>query len=845
MAKEDATPRRGTRATAARTPRTTRRAAAAAAASSEEEEEQPQVAPRTTRRRGAAAKAAKEPPPPADDSPAEEEEQQPAPRATLRRRGAAAAKKAAAESEAEPEAAEPAAPTPSNSRRAGKDGAAAPAEEKLIGSFGSPTFFLLLLLATSAVLATLAYPYCQQRDCAELMHNLPELAGEAAADVYGQLRERALSAADALQAQVQTLLDIVRPGGYDDGGACQFDASTALHAVMPMGGEFVALHAAAAATLGGQGAENKAAVALLVCELGADCLSSVENVDAAVSDPSQCVLHLDGPQLGDDADALQTTPAGIVVLRRIDEMSPALLPVLVDAMGQDGSLPGPDGEYVATTDATFFLTSLVPPEAFDNLKEQVKFKLDVKNLMVVDFVLRAGEGEKEEVATQAKALRRQIDFVIPIGSDPLWGVATEAGDAEGGESKCHLNATEVVGWLLPEGDDWTTVRETAASVLGAERTHAGTELQPAAVLFACDGEEGCENAVIEAGRATSGGRDCMLILEGSRLDSVAGLQAMLAGFLSNTPDGIVVLNRIDKMAPEVLGVLVDAMSHEGAVQPDDGPEPVSTSGATFLLTAHMPSPVFKHVENELRFRQDAYHHMVADFRDRAADKREAGMLAEALQQRLDALLPVGSDPDEYDAWVAAQLAAGLPTERVVVDEEGEVEWQEVQEGEWEEEEPPPEGDWDEQEEFYMDHEEGAAEEGETEEGEAEGEWQEEEGDAANAQWDAAAEEAAQAEAEEWAAADDDHAAAPVDGEEGDGSAWEEQPPGEDLPQVPYEGEEGDGGSWEEPADDADDRLAAEWEATAEDQQYHQQAVGDDGAYEHQYDPVAEAVVHPQ
>lgn len=38
------------------------------------------------------------------------------------------------------------------------------------------------------------------------------------------------------------------------------------------------------------------------------------------------------------------------------------------------------------------------------------------------------------------------------------------------------------------------------------------------------------------------------------------------------------------------------------------------------------------------------------------------MLAEALQQRLDALLPVGSDPDEYDAWVAAQLAAGLPTE---------------------------------------------------------------------------------------------------------------------------------------------------------------------------------------
>lgn len=50
------------------------------------------------------------------------------------------------------------------------------------------------------------------------------------------------------------------------------------------------------------------------------------------------------------------------------------------------------------------------------------------------------------------------------------------------QSKCHLNATEVVGWLLPEGDDWTTVRETAASVLGAERTHAGTEVRPVPAL---------------------------------------------------------------------------------------------------------------------------------------------------------------------------------------------------------------------------------------------------------------------------------------------------------------------------------------------------------------------------
>lgn len=219
----------------------------------------------------------------------------------------------------------------------------------------------------------------------------------------------------------------------------------------------------------------------------------------------------------------------------------------------------------------------------------------------------------EEVATQAKALRRQIDFVIPIGSDPLWGVATEAGDAEGGEvgrwmageGNCAFDlgkagAARPARWLrhscvlppcllrlstaacLPACSPSATSTPPRSSAGCCRRATTGPrcarrrpacwapsgrtpgpryglyrhwvlpllatfavwwccmhdvkqawvlipllvwpKLQPAAVLFACDGEEGCENAVIEAGRATSGGRDCMLILEGSRLDSVAGLQ---------------------------------------------------------------------------------------------------------------------------------------------------------------------------------------------------------------------------------------------------------------------------------------------------------------------------------
>ena len=103
---------------------------------------------------------------------------------------------------------------------------AAPKQRPTTAGIATPVFRVLLLTALAAALASLAVPYCQQHDCAELARNLPELASESAArlaaeacsraaaislpdgaaGLYAQARERALAAADAAQAQWAALV---------------------------------------------------------------------------------------------------------------------------------------------------------------------------------------------------------------------------------------------------------------------------------------------------------------------------------------------------------------------------------------------------------------------------------------------------------------------------------------------------------------------------------------------------------------------------------------------------------------------------------------------------------------
>jgi len=99
--------------------------------------------------------------------------------------------------------------TPKQGRRsaAGADSPQPPRQPAATG-LATPAFCLLLLLlgALAAGLAALAVPYCQQHDCAELAHNLPELASDTASAAYGQARAKALLASDWLLHQWRLLV---------------------------------------------------------------------------------------------------------------------------------------------------------------------------------------------------------------------------------------------------------------------------------------------------------------------------------------------------------------------------------------------------------------------------------------------------------------------------------------------------------------------------------------------------------------------------------------------------------------------------------------------------------------
>jgi hypothetical protein len=114
------------------------------------------------------------------------------------------------------------------------------------------------------------------------------------------------------------------------------------------------------------------------------------------------------------AGFLSTSPSGLVLLRRVDQMAPELLPVLINALSEQGAFQQA-GQPVPTTRATFLLTSLMP-DVFAHLSEEIKFKQEAKTRLVVDLALRAAD--QDAAKSQANALRRRIDFVIPIGPDP-------------------------------------------------------------------------------------------------------------------------------------------------------------------------------------------------------------------------------------------------------------------------------------------------------------------------------------------------------------------------------------------------------------------------------------------
>ncbi|KAL4856557.1 putative glycosyltransferase [Chlorella vulgaris] len=270
---------------------------------------------------------------------------------------------------------------------------------------------LAVFALVAAVVLALVVPYCRHCGCPALAHSLPELAAKAAAASYSELRVRALAATDAVQAHWRSVLN--QRAGSQAGSHCHFNAAAVLRAIM--GSKMEGAQAAAAAILSSSGTNppDKATVMLLVCQIHADCYLAVEAVNAALVD-QRCMLHLQGQHFGTDKGALQqkvanhlkAVPKGMVFLSHMTQLSPVLLPVLINGMSEHGSFQQ-DG-------ATFILTSVMPAELFESMNDEMAFNQNIKSQLVMDLKQRAAAIDMEAVDVQAKALRRRIDVVLPI-----------------------------------------------------------------------------------------------------------------------------------------------------------------------------------------------------------------------------------------------------------------------------------------------------------------------------------------------------------------------------------------------------------------------------------------------
>lgn len=182
--------------------------------------------------------------------------------------------------------------------------------------------------------------------------------------------------------------------------------------------------AVAAATSAGQKVHPEKAVALLlVCgEDEEDCDASNSSTSELTAKP-ECQLTLEAGSLGSDRGNLQKTlttflrqhPTGLVVLHRLDQLAVDHLPVLINALSEQGGFED-NGSTVSTAAATIIMTMQMGEEVHMRKETEAAFKVKAKAHLVGLMVEKyEAAGESSDLAGRmAAAFRRRIDFVAPL-----------------------------------------------------------------------------------------------------------------------------------------------------------------------------------------------------------------------------------------------------------------------------------------------------------------------------------------------------------------------------------------------------------------------------------------------
>lgn len=139
----------------------------------------------------------------------------------------------------------------------------------------------------------------------------------------------------------------------------------------------------------------------------------------------------------------------------------------------------------------------------------------------------------------------------------------------------------VLGTLVTYNADLGSVVTHLEDVWSGQ--HISSDDKSNAVVFACRDSQDCTEVEADIS-AVADAKSVLKVLvdEGTSRGEV---QAQIATFLSETPNGVVVVPRVERWSPVLLSVLNNCMGEGGSLMQDGVPVP--TTSATWLLTARV------------------------------------------------------------------------------------------------------------------------------------------------------------------------------------------------------------------------------------------------------------------
>lgn len=212
----------------------------------------------------------------------------------------------------------------------------------------------------------------------------------------------------------------------------------------------------------------------------------------------------------------------------------------------------------------------------------------------------------------------------------------------------HLNFTSL-DTVLDHNPAWDGLRETVHEVCDGMRLHPTKGLGMLLATATATAPD-VVTAVRQSLLLGTSCQSCFLHLQGNTLadggpDGPGRLQAELAPFLKRCPYGIVMLEGLQDVHPDLVKVFNHALTEEGHFQHYG--EVVHTWGALYMMTLQVPGDLLKPQKSEEAFQQRVKDHLVKALKAPRPSQSAASIWnadsqrdAEIFRRRIEVVVPV-------------------------------------------------------------------------------------------------------------------------------------------------------------------------------------------------------------